>query len=90
MSSEVHSPAPELPLPFRKRLERRLGNLALPLLLFPLRHTPWGLSRLVGRGLGLGLYTLLKRYRLVALKNLTLIYGSERTPKEIQIGRAHV
>lgn len=84
MSSETQSPAPELPLPFRKRVERRLSDLLLPSLLFPLRQMPWGLARTTGRGLGFLLFTFLKRYRVVALKNLTLVYGKERSVSEIR------
>lgn len=84
MSSETQPHAPELPLPFRKRVERRLGDLLLPLLLAPLRRMPWGLARSTGRGLGMAIYALLKRYRSVAIKNLTLIYGKDKSAGEIQ------
>lgn len=70
-------------LPFRKRLERSAGNFILPCLILPLRHSPWGATRLLGKGLGALLYYGLKRYRKVAHKNLALVYGAEKSPQEI-------
>ncbi len=70
-------------LPLRKRLERSAGNIILPCIILPLRHAPWSMARYLGDGLGTLLYHGLKRYRKVAHKNLTLVYGAEKSPQEI-------
>ena len=44
---------------------------------------PLPLARKCGRGMGTALYYLLGRYRRVAIKNLTLVYGAEKTRAEI-------
>jgi KDO2-lipid IV(A) lauroyltransferase len=68
----------------RKRIERRLGDVFLPIILVPLRRMPWGMARATGKGLGTLLYYVLKKYRKVALQNLTLVYGKEKAPAEIK------
>ncbi len=83
MADTPQIPAPSEDIPFRKRLERGVGNLLLPCIILPLRVMPWGMARFLGRGLGTLLYHAFKRYRKVAHKNLTLIYSPEKSEKEI-------
>ena len=70
-------------VPLKKRLERGAGGIALRLIVPPLRAMPLPLARKFGRGIGTALYYLLGRYRRVALKNLTLVYGQEKSRAEI-------
>src|SRR5690242_16983249 len=67
---------PEIHVPLRKRLERRLGGIGLSLIVGPIRLMPLGMARAFGRGLGALLYRTLGRYRRVAHKNLNLVYGA--------------
>jgi Kdo2-lipid IVA lauroyltransferase/acyltransferase len=69
-------------LPFRKRVERAAGRMGLRLIVTPLRMMPMPMAQAVGRGFGTLLYHLLGRYRRVALKNLNLIYGNEKSESE--------
>lgn len=69
-------------LPLRKRLERFGGRVGLRLIVTPLRLMPMPMAQAVGRTLGTLLYHLLGRYRRVALKNLNLVYGKEKTEAE--------
>jgi KDO2-lipid IV(A) lauroyltransferase len=79
----------ELPIPFKKKLERFVGRVALRLLLGPIRAMPWSVACGFGHGLGAVLYRVLGRYRRVAHKNLTLVYGKEKSPGDIaQMARA--
>ena len=70
-------------IPLKKRIERGAGAIALRLIVGPLRAMPLPLARKCGRGIGTALYYLLGRYRRVAIKNLTLVYGQEKSPSEI-------
>ena len=70
-------------IPLKKRVERGAGAIALRLIVGPLRAMPLPLARKCGRGLGMALYYLLGRYRRVAIKNLTLVYGQEKSRAEI-------
>ncbi len=84
MSEEIienQEAAPVIPL--KKRVERGAGAMALRLIVGPLRAMPLPLARRCGRTLGSVLYALLGRYRRVALKNLTLVYGAEKSHAEI-------
>src|SRR5690349_13667548 len=81
MSEQKESPQEEA-LPFRKRMERTAGRIGLRLILTPLRLMPLPMAQAVGRGLGTLLYHLLGRYRRVALKNLNLVYGQEKSERE--------
>ena len=87
MSEEIAESQEALPviplIPLKKRLERGAGAVALRLIVGPLRAMPLPLARKFGRGLGTGLYHLLGRYRRVAIKNLTLVYGREKSRAEI-------
>jgi Kdo2-lipid IVA lauroyltransferase/acyltransferase len=69
-------------LPRKKRWERAAGRFGLRLVVTPLRLMPWGMAQAAGRVIGSVLYTLLGRYRRVALKNLALVYGKETTEAE--------
>jgi KDO2-lipid IV(A) lauroyltransferase len=75
LETENETPAP--PLPRKKRLERAAGRLGLRLVVGPLRALPLPMARAVGRGVGIFLYTTLRRYRNVAHKNLALVYGAQ-------------
>ena len=70
-------------LPRKKRFERTAGRIALRLIVTPLRLMPWGMAQAFGKLLGSLLYTALGRYRRVAHKNLTLVYGKEKSEAEI-------
>ena len=67
------------PRPLRKRIERSAGRVGLRLVVGPLRALPLPVGRAIGCGLGSLLYTTLGRYRRVAHKNLTLVYGDEKS-----------
>ena len=75
---------PEKAVPLNKRLERMAGRLAIFLLLRPIQTMPLPLAQSFGRLLGNVMYQILPRYRNVALKNLTLVYGQEKSPREIK------
>ncbi len=70
-------------LPRKKRFERTAGRIGLRLIVTPLRLMPWGMAQAFGKLLGALLYTTLGRYRRVANKNLTLIYGNKKGAAEI-------
>ena len=84
MSEEIAESQEVAPvIPLKKRLERGAGAIALRLIVGPLRAMPLPLARKCGRGMGTALYYLLGRYRRVAIKNLTLVYGEEKSRAEI-------
>ncbi len=68
--------------PLRKRVERAAGRFLLPLVVGPVRAMPLPMARSFGRGLGTLFFLLSKRYRRVALKNLNLVYGAEKSSRE--------
>ena len=70
------------PLPFKKRAARSLGRAAMALFVPPLRALPLSFGRMLGAALGAGAFRLLKRYRSAAIKNLTLVYGTEKSEAE--------
>jgi KDO2-lipid IV(A) lauroyltransferase len=75
------------PQPFRKRVERAAGRIAMKMVVGPMRAMPLPFARTVGKGLGEVLYRLLGRYRRVALKNLALVYAD--TPPRERTRMAH-
>ena len=70
-------------VPLKKRMERGAGAIALRVIVGPLRAMPLPMARKCGRAMGTALYYLLGRYRRVAIKNLTLVYGQEKSHAEI-------
>jgi Kdo2-lipid IVA lauroyltransferase/acyltransferase len=82
------APQPSAPLPFKKRLERVAGRVAMLLVVRPLRALPLPAARSAGKGLGWLLYRCLGRYRRVALKNLALVYGDLPPSRRTQMAMA--
>jgi len=57
-------------------------QIALRLIVAPIRGLPWPVAQAVGRGFGTLFFRLVRRYRRVALKNISLVYGSATSASE--------
>ncbi|MFH1046662.1 MAG: lysophospholipid acyltransferase family protein [Candidatus Omnitrophota bacterium] len=68
----------------KKRIERWFGRQWVGLITFCTRFLTLSAARALGRGLGnLGYYSVL-RHRRAAIRNITLIYGKEKSKKELR------
>ncbi|UCC41199.1 MAG: lysophospholipid acyltransferase family protein [Candidatus Aminicenantes bacterium] len=65
-------------------IKERLEFLIFQIVKFFFTHPPRRLCLLAGRVVGLIFYCLDKKHRQIALKNLTLAFGTERTPAELK------
>ncbi|MDE2127821.1 MAG: lysophospholipid acyltransferase family protein [Armatimonadetes bacterium] len=74
--------APGSQVAVRRSLSRHARTVALAAVVAPMRALPLRAGRCVGRFVGQLVFTLLKRYRTVAISNLEMIYGDEMTAAE--------
>lgn len=79
-TSSLHT---ELEITRKKRIERRVGRVAMKTILLVLRPLPFSTAQVFGKTLGNLVYRILGRYRKVCLKNLTLIYH-DKSESEIR------
>ena len=72
----------------RKRAEQTMGRIGLMLIVRPVRALPLHTAQKLGAFLGLGIYRLLSRYRLVAHRNLARFFSDVSLPERERMARA--